>query len=132
MGLKPTLFFSHAKQIRNYKGSLTAQVAIFSPQFLYLLVYFICKRRFIFLARSAKDIFTSSLALKEKTSVKRLETFPLRFVFQLLQGLQENANQPHSGKHKTHANSAVKHAWALTRRPHHEETVETSLNSIKS
>lgn len=99
MGLKPTLFFSHAKQIRNYKGSLTAQVAIFSPQFLYLLVYFICKRRFIFLARSAKDIFTSSLALKEKTSVKRLETFPLRFVFQLLQGLQENANQPDSGKH---------------------------------
>lgn len=63
VGLKPTLYFSHANQITNYNGNITAQVAIFSPQFLYLFVYFVCKRRFVFRASSTKDIFATRLTL---------------------------------------------------------------------
>lgn len=127
-GIKTDCYSVTQNQFRNYKGGITAQVAIFSPQFLYLLVYFLFKRRFVLLACSAKDIFTCSLALYEKTSVKRLETFSLRLVFQLLQGLQENANQSSSG---THANSAVKHAWALKNCSHHQETAKISHWAIK-
>lgn len=127
-GIKTDCYSVTQNQFTNYKGGITAQVAVFSPQFLYLLVYFLFKRHFVLLARSAEDIFTCSLALYEKTSVKRLETFSLRLVFQLLQGLQENANQSSS---RTHANSAVEHAWALKNRSYHQETAKISLWAIK-
>lgn len=92
-GIKNNCFSVTQTNLGITKEVFTAQVAIFSPQFLYFLVYFICKRRFVFLACPAKDVFACSLAFYKKTSIKRLETFSLRLVLQLLQGLQENANQ---------------------------------------
>ena len=39
-----------------------------------------------------ENIFTSWLTFEQKTSVKRLKALSLRFVFEFLQRLQENAN----------------------------------------
>ena len=76
----------------NYKRGLTFQVAIFSPQSQYFFIFSASNRYSMILVGPTENIFTSWLTFEQKTSVKRLKALSLRFVFEFLQRLQENAN----------------------------------------